>query len=129
MNREYCEHGLEDMRRTVTDAAGELLISPNGMAHFPNCPHKGDDPDYSRWATLTTPRAWERLGNGGRSGSTWSSWTLAIIALVTPLGSASSRRDGPSCNRRGRSRSLVRFSVRSSALGLRRPAIRMAVAA
>jgi hypothetical protein len=43
--------------------AGELPISRNGMAHFPGCPHKGDDPDYSRWAKLNTPRVWERLGN------------------------------------------------------------------
>jgi hypothetical protein len=24
-----------------------LLISPSGKAHFPGCPHKGGDPDYS----------------------------------------------------------------------------------
>jgi len=64
MDREFCEHGLRDRRRAATAAAGELLISRNGMAHFPGCPHKGDDPDYSRWATLDTPRAWQRLGNG-----------------------------------------------------------------
>lgn len=64
MNREFCEHGLAEQRRAVTAVAGELLISPNGMAHFPGCPHKGGDPDYSRWAKLDTPRAWERLGNG-----------------------------------------------------------------
>jgi hypothetical protein len=55
-------HGTRD--NLATAAAGELLISRNGMAHFPGCPHKGDDPDYKRWATLDTPRAWERLGNG-----------------------------------------------------------------
>jgi hypothetical protein len=64
MDREFCEHGLRDRRRAATAAAGELLISPKGMAHFPGCPHKGDDPDYSRWATLGMPRAWPRLGNG-----------------------------------------------------------------
>jgi hypothetical protein len=40
-----------------------LLISPNGMAHFPGCPHKSDDPGYGRCAEFDTPRAWERLGN------------------------------------------------------------------
>lgn len=45
--------------------AGGLLISPNSIVHFPGCHDKGpDDPDYSRWARLDTPRAWERLGNG-----------------------------------------------------------------
>jgi hypothetical protein len=34
------------------------------MAHFAGCPHKGDDPDYSRWAKLDVPSAWQRLGNG-----------------------------------------------------------------
>jgi len=43
---------------------GELLISPNGVAHFAGCLHKGGDPDYSSWASLSLPRAWERLGNG-----------------------------------------------------------------
>jgi hypothetical protein len=62
MDREFCEHGLLERRRNAITIARELLISPNGMAHFPGCPHKGDDPDYSRWATLDTPRAWERLG-------------------------------------------------------------------
>jgi hypothetical protein len=64
MDRESCEHGLMERRRAATAVAGELLISPNGVAHFPGCPHKGDDPDYRLWATLDTPRAWQRLGNG-----------------------------------------------------------------
>lgn len=63
MNREFCEHGLAERRRSAATTARELLISPNGMAHFPGCPHKGDDPDYSHWAEFLTPRAWERLGN------------------------------------------------------------------
>lgn len=62
MDRAYCEHGLAERRRTAS--ASMLLISPNSMAHFPLCPHKGDDPDYSRWAELATPEAWARLGNG-----------------------------------------------------------------
>lgn len=66
MNREYCEHGPKERRGAAMVAAGELLISPNGMDHFPDCPHKGDDPDCSRWAKLDMPRAWERLGNGER---------------------------------------------------------------
>jgi len=45
-------------------AGGELLISPRGVAHFAGCLHKGADPDYRRWASLSLPRAWERLGNG-----------------------------------------------------------------
>jgi hypothetical protein len=64
MDLEFCEHGLGARRRAATVASSELLVSPNGMAHFPGCPHKGDDPDYSRWATLDAPRAWEHLGNG-----------------------------------------------------------------
>jgi hypothetical protein len=64
MDREYCEHGLAERRRTASASASNLRISPSNMAHFPACPHKGDDPDYSRWAELDTPRAWERLGNG-----------------------------------------------------------------
>lgn len=66
MDREFCEHGLAERRTAATLAADELLISPNGVAHFPGCPHKGDHPDYSRWAKLDTPRAWERLGNDGQ---------------------------------------------------------------
>jgi hypothetical protein len=57
---------LEERRRSSTVADGELLISPNGMAHFPGCTHKGDDANYSRWAKLVMPRGWERLGNGER---------------------------------------------------------------
>src|ERR1022692_810028 len=64
MDRAYCEHGLTERRRAVATDASRLLISPAGMAHFPQCPHKGDDPDYSRWAELDAPRAWQRLGNG-----------------------------------------------------------------
>ena len=41
-----------------------LLVSPSNIAHFPQCPHKGDDPDYTRWAEIDTPNAWQRLGNG-----------------------------------------------------------------
>lgn len=59
MDREFCEHGLTERRRNAATIVGELLISPSGTAHIPECPHKGDDPDYSRWASLDTPRAWE----------------------------------------------------------------------
>jgi hypothetical protein len=34
------------------------------MAHFPGCPHKGDDPDFHDWGKLDIPKAWQRLGNG-----------------------------------------------------------------
>jgi hypothetical protein len=76
MERQFCEHGLAERRRSAAAIVPGLLISPNGMAHFPGCPHKGDNPDYDRWAELDTPRAWERLGNteqlpatGGKSPS------------------------------------------------------------
>lgn len=64
MDREFCEHGLVERRTHSAAITRQLLISPNGMAHFPGCPHKGDDPDYSRRGELDTPQAWERLGNG-----------------------------------------------------------------
>jgi len=70
MDREFCEHGLTDRRRSAATIVRELLISPNGMAHFSGCPHKGDDPDYSRWASIDTSRAWERLGNGEQLAAT-----------------------------------------------------------
>ena len=63
MDRDSCEHGLAERRRAASADASRLLISPNNMAHFPECPHK-DDSDYSRWAELDTPHAWERLGSG-----------------------------------------------------------------
>lgn len=63
MDHEFCEHGLIERRRDAAAVVSGLLISRNGIAHFPGCPHK-DDQDYSRWAELDTPRAWERLGNG-----------------------------------------------------------------
>lgn len=64
MDQEFCEHGLTDRRRRAATGATGLLISPNGIAHFSGCPHKGDHQDYRRWAQLDVPRAWERLGNG-----------------------------------------------------------------
>ena len=62
-DRAYCEHGLAERPRER--ARPMLLISPNDMAHFPNCHTRGDDSDYRRWAELNTPDAWARLGNGG----------------------------------------------------------------
>ena len=52
MDREFYEHGLTDRRRDAAASASGLLISPNGIAHFSGCSHKGDDQDYSRWAEL-----------------------------------------------------------------------------
>ena len=76
MDRGFCEHGLTERRRNAAAIAGGLLISPNGIVHFPGCHHKGDDPDYSGWARLDTPRVWERLGNGEQLAATGgqSSW-------------------------------------------------------
>lgn len=64
MDRACCEHGLAERRQAASSSAVSLLISPRGMAHFPGCPHKGDDPGYGHWAELDTPGAWTRLGNG-----------------------------------------------------------------
>ena len=66
MDREFCEHGLAERRRNAAATATGLLVSPTGIAHFAGCPHKVDHQDYSRWAELNAPRAWERLGNGER---------------------------------------------------------------
>jgi hypothetical protein len=62
MDRAYGEHGLTERRRQRPLGASRLLISLAGMAHLPQCPHRGDDPDYSRWAEFDASRAWERLG-------------------------------------------------------------------
>jgi hypothetical protein len=67
MDRGQCVHGLADRRRTA--GTERLLISPANLAHFPGCDHKDDD-DYSEWAELDIPNAWERLGNGGRLAAT-----------------------------------------------------------
>ncbi len=56
--------GMVPANRRAAVAGGEVLISRRGVAHFAGCPHKGGDPDYSKWATLSQPLAWERLGNG-----------------------------------------------------------------
>jgi hypothetical protein len=41
MDRGFCEHGLAERRRNAAGTVGELLISPNGVAHFPVCPPQG----------------------------------------------------------------------------------------
>ncbi len=81
MDREFCEHGLAERRRNAAATASGLLISPNGVAHFAGCPHKGDHQDYRRWAELNVPRAWERLGNGEQLRATRVlAWWLRIDA-------------------------------------------------
>jgi hypothetical protein len=64
MDREFCEHGLGERRRAATVAADELLILIPRTAWRTSrgARIRGDDPDYSRWAWLDVPRAWERLG-------------------------------------------------------------------
>src|ERR1044072_6061124 len=76
MDRSYCVHGLSERRRVAS--ASILLISPSSIAHLPQCPHKGDDPDYSRWAELDTPDAWQRLGNGEQLFATRGLWPAAV---------------------------------------------------
>jgi hypothetical protein len=61
MDVRFCRRSLTERRASSAAVAGQLLISPKGMAHFPGCPHKGDDADYSRWATLAMAQAWQRL--------------------------------------------------------------------
>ncbi|MDP9398142.1 MAG: hypothetical protein M3P96_10135 [Actinomycetota bacterium] len=70
MDRAFCEHGLADRRAASPATAPRLLVSPTNQAHFPGCPHKGDDDDYENWAELDLPNAWQRLGNGERLRST-----------------------------------------------------------
>lgn len=60
---DWCEHGLNAAQKSRA-ASATLQVSPRGMAHFPGCPHKGDDDDFSLWAELDSPSAWSRLGNG-----------------------------------------------------------------
>jgi hypothetical protein len=64
MNCDSCSHGLAERRAAASASASSLQISPRGMAHFRQCLHKGDDPDFSNWADLVAPRAGQRLGNG-----------------------------------------------------------------
>lgn len=64
LDRDFCPHGLADRQTEKVHSVRVLRISPTGVAHFDQCPHKGDDPDYSRWGELDAPDAWQRLGNG-----------------------------------------------------------------
>ena len=63
LDRSTCIHGLRD-RQTARERQAVVLISPQGMAHFDGCPHKGDDPDFSKWGRLDGNDAWQRIGNG-----------------------------------------------------------------
>jgi hypothetical protein len=64
LDRDSCPHGLADRRAESGRRVPRLLISPSNQAHFPGCPHKGDDVDYSDWGELDTAEAWQRLANG-----------------------------------------------------------------
>lgn len=63
LERAMCVHGLR-AEQTARERRAGLLISPRGIAHFDGCPHKGDDPDYSKWGRLSDDNSWQRLGNG-----------------------------------------------------------------
>jgi hypothetical protein len=62
----YCVHGQRDRDALRANRVGWLEISPAHVAHYPGCPHKGDDPDRSRWGEIRqgASQAWERLGSG-----------------------------------------------------------------
>lgn len=59
-----CQHGRAAQHRPSVPQ--QLEVSPARKAHFPGCPHKGDDKDLSRWGLITTgtAAAWQALGNG-----------------------------------------------------------------
>jgi hypothetical protein len=57
MDREFCEHGLADRRRNVVANVSKLLISPNGIAHFPGCPPKPRLDRESQVPGLRQPRS------------------------------------------------------------------------
>ena len=85
LDRSVCAHGHADRQRAATasrqeaaNSAPALWISPTRYAHFPGCPHKGDDEDYSRWGELNTPRAWELLGNGQQLPATGGANVVAV---------------------------------------------------
>lgn len=59
-----CPHGRAEAARRAGPRVREILVSPTGLAHFPGCPHKADDEDYSRWGVIESDNAWSRLGNG-----------------------------------------------------------------
>lgn len=62
----YCDH-CKQHRPAPREGRVELLrVSPTHYAHIPGCPHKGDDPDLSRWGEIrkNPSQAWDRLRNG-----------------------------------------------------------------
>lgn len=65
MDLAWCVHGLEN-RQSARERTSALEVSPRGWAHFPGCPHKGDDPEKARWGRIEEPDAWQVLGNGVR---------------------------------------------------------------
>lgn len=62
--RSQCPHGRAEASQARSIQARELLVSPAGLAHFPGCPHKGEDDDYSRWGVINLENVWTRIGNG-----------------------------------------------------------------
>jgi hypothetical protein len=128
MDRSFCVHGLEDRRQAASSNASALLVSPRGMAHFSGCPHKGDDRDYSRWAEITSPNAWQRLGNGeelqatGGSNPDLIAWSPAHIAFRPGPGSSSDCGGWGWSQRRRGGRGLPRTRWRSDSCTCRRRA-------
>ena len=65
LDRDQCEHGYADRQAAMArpSPVNLVLVSPTNTAHFPGCPHKGDDGDLSDWGEILITNAWERLGN------------------------------------------------------------------
>ncbi len=62
----YCVHGRQARDAERARRVGWLEVSPARVAHYPGCPHKRDDPDFSRWGEIreNPAAAWDRLRNG-----------------------------------------------------------------
>lgn len=62
---DQCEHGARTKTRFKAQSVGMLEVSPAHMAHYPGCPHKGDDSDRKGWGEIrhAPDSAWQQLGN------------------------------------------------------------------